>query len=56
MPEPEVKKEPAPLVDETPAPPEKPLWEGSLSAKQEIVAPDGHVVLSAEDIKASKSK
>lgn len=29
---------------------DKPAWEGSLSATEPIVAPDGHVVLSQEDI------
>ena len=29
-----------------------PAWEGSLSATEPIVAPDGHVVLSQEDIDA----
>jgi hypothetical protein len=29
-----------------------PVWEGSLSATKPIVAPDGHVVLSQEDIDA----
>lgn len=29
-----------------------PAWEGSLSASQPIVAPDGHVNLSKEDIEA----
>ncbi len=27
-------------------------WKGSLSASSPVVAPDGHVSLSAEDIKA----
>lgn len=27
-------------------------WEGSLSANEPVVAPDGHVVLSQEDIDA----
>lgn len=27
-----------------------PAWEGSLSSTKPIVAPDGHVVLSQEDI------
>jgi hypothetical protein len=29
-----------------------PAWKGSLSAREPIVAPDGHVVLSQEDIDA----
>jgi hypothetical protein len=29
-----------------------PAWEGSLSASEPVVAPDGHVVLSQEDIDA----
>jgi len=29
-----------------------PAWTGSLSADEPIVAPDGHVVLSQEDIDA----
>jgi hypothetical protein len=29
-----------------------PAWEGSMSAKKPMVAPDGHVTVSAEDIKA----
>lgn len=29
-----------------------PAWEGSLSAKGELVAPDGHVTLSKADIEA----
>jgi len=29
-----------------------PAWEGSLSAKEPQVAPDGHVNLSQEDIEA----
>jgi len=29
-----------------------PAWEGSLSSDEPLVAPDGHVVLSKEDIKA----
>lgn len=45
MPDEKVKKD-EPLV----APPEEvPLWKGSLSATEEIIAPDGHVVLSKED-------
>jgi hypothetical protein len=31
---------------------DRPAWEGSLSAREPIVAPDGHVVLSQEDIDA----
>jgi hypothetical protein len=31
---------------------DKPAWEGSLSADEPVVAPDGHVVLSQEDIDA----
>lgn len=31
---------------------ERPAWEGSLSATEPIVAPDGHVVLSQEDLNA----
>ena len=30
--------------------PDRPAWEGSASAKEPIVAADGHVVLSQEDI------
>jgi hypothetical protein len=33
-------------------PDDAPAWKGSLSASSEIVAPDGHVVLSKEDISA----
>jgi hypothetical protein len=33
-------------------PDDAPAWKGSLSADKEIVAPDGHVVLSQEDISA----
>lgn len=29
---------------------EEPAWQGSLSSTSPIVAPDGHVVLSQEDI------
>lgn len=29
-----------------------PAWEGSRSGSEEIVAPDGHVVLSKEDLDA----
>ena len=29
-----------------------PAWEGSMSASKPLEAPDGHVTLSAEDIKA----
>lgn len=28
----------------------RPAWKGSLSSKQPVVAPDGHVNLSKEDI------
>lgn len=31
---------------------DRPAWEGSRSASEPIVAPDGHVVLSQEDIDA----
>lgn len=31
---------------------DKAAWEGSRSSAEEIVAPDGHVVLSKEDIDA----
>lgn len=31
---------------------DRPAWEGSLTATEPIVAPDGHVVLSQEDIDA----
>ncbi len=31
---------------------ERPAWQGSLSATEPIVAADGHVVLSQEDIDA----
>lgn len=34
---------------------DKPAWKGSLSAREPIVAPDGHVVLSQEDIDARDS-
>lgn len=37
--------------DITPNPEDiQPAWKGSLSSKVPIVAPDGHVVLSQEDI------
>lgn len=29
-----------------------PLWEGSMSSSKPIIAPDGHVTLSQEDIDA----
>lgn len=29
-----------------------PEWKGSLSADEELEAPDGHVTLSADDIEA----
>jgi hypothetical protein len=49
-------KTPAPAVDPalvTPDPAKQgPVWKGSLSATEPIVAPDGHVVLSVEDIEA----
>lgn len=32
-----------------------PAWEGSASATEPIIAPDGHVVLSQEDIDARDS-
>lgn len=32
--------------------PDRPAWKGSASATEPIVAPDGHVVLSQEDIDA----
>ena len=32
-----------------------PAWEGSLSSKTPLVAPDGHVNLSKEDISARNS-
>lgn len=32
--------------------PERPAWEGSRSATEPIIAADGHVVLSQEDIDA----
>lgn len=32
--------------------PDRPAWKGSLSATEPVVAPDGHVVLSQEDIDA----
>jgi hypothetical protein len=35
--------------------PNRPEWKGSLSADKPIVAPDGHVVLSQEDIDARAS-
>ena len=35
---------------------EVPAWKGSLSSKEPIIMPDGHVVLSKEDIKAAKDK
>jgi hypothetical protein len=31
---------------------DSPAWEGSMSAAKPLEAPDGHVTLSAEDIKA----
>jgi hypothetical protein len=31
---------------------DRPAWEGSLSVSEPIVAPDGHVVLSREDVDA----
>lgn len=31
---------------------DKPAWKGSLSSSKPIVAPDGHVLLSQEDIDA----
>lgn len=34
---------------------EVPAWEGSLSASKPVVAPDGHVNLSKEDIDARDS-
>jgi hypothetical protein len=34
--------------------PDAPLWEGSASATEPIIAADGHVVLSQEDIDARK--
>ena len=40
-------------TDKTPAAPkEPPMFKGSLSADKPIVAPDGHVNLSQEDIDA----
>ncbi len=30
--------------------PDRPAWKGSRSSSEPIVAPDGHVVLSQEDI------
>lgn len=30
----------------------RPAWHGSLSASEELVAPDGHVVLSQADLDA----
>lgn len=32
--------------------PDRPAWKGSLSVNEPLVAPDGHVVLSKEDIDA----
>lgn len=32
--------------------PDRPAWKGSLSAGEPVVAADGHVVLSQEDIDA----
>lgn len=32
--------------------PDRPAWEGSLSAAEPVTAPDGHVALSQEDIDA----
>ena len=34
---------------------DRPVWEGSLSASEPIVAPDGHVVLSQDDIDKQKA-
>ena len=39
-------------AETTPEPSDQPVWEGSLSASEPIVAPDGHVTLSQEDIDA----
>jgi len=40
---------------DTPAPdPDAPVFEGSLSADEPQVAPDGHVNLSKEDINARR--
>jgi len=36
----------------TPDPPDTPTWEGSLSATEPQIAPDGHIVLSQDDIDA----
>jgi hypothetical protein len=33
-----------------------PAWEGSLSAREPIVAPDGHVTLSQEDIDRARAQ
>lgn len=38
------------------APEEAPAWEGSLSSSEPLTGPDGHQVLSKEDIKARDSK
>jgi len=46
---------PAPTTVEpatTPDPSDDPMWEGSLSATEPQVAPDGHVILSQADIDA----
>ena len=34
----------------TKAPAAKPEWKGSMSASEPLVAPDGHVTVSQEDI------
>jgi len=34
---------------------ERPAWDGSLSVDHELVAPDGHVVLSKEDLDARRA-
>jgi hypothetical protein len=43
------KKTDPPVASETPP---KPEWDGSLSSSEPVVGPDGHVHLSADDIKA----
>lgn len=37
---------------ETMLSPDRPAWQGSMSAKKPLVGPDGHVHLSQEDIDA----
>ncbi len=46
-------EEDKPKPDPTPA--EEVAWEGSLSATEPVIGPDGHVHLSKEDIRARDS-